>query len=293
MNSFITLKYIKEIKMKFPNNFNDLIEDISNQFKIDQNELITLQFIFNITNGEKMIIEINDEEKYQYFKNLYENNCESIEVNIRNYNFKTNSEYRNEINEEINQIRSTLYKQEKNINDLKNNVENNQNLDKIVNLNKKMEAYNTLLVSQEKEKKKKSDLFFSSINETIDNNILSCEYIENEKLIRTKSTILKNYVIEHNILIKNTSKNNNEWPIDTFLRCVNDDSDIYFYHINDRIKKTQKEGVENIYIFQILVLFKNYKNIKEGEYDLKYQLINDFYGVIGDDYGNLIIKVIE
>ena len=293
MNSFITLKYIKEIKMKFPNNFNDLIEDISNQFKIDQNELITLQFIFNITNGEKMIIEINDEEKYQYFKNLYENNCESIEVNIRNYNFKTNSEYRNEINEEINQIRSTLYKQEKNINDLKNNVENNQNLDKIVNLNKKMEAYNILLVSQEKEKKKKSDLFFSSINETIDNNILSCEYIENEKLIRTKSTILKNYVIEHNILIKNTSKNNNEWPIDTFLRCVNDDSDIYFYHINDRIKKTQKEGVENIYIFQILVLFKNYKNIKEGEYDLKYQLINDFYGVIGDDYGNLIIKVIE
>ena len=293
MNSFITLKYIKEIKMKFPNNFNDLIEDISNQFKIDQNELITLQFIFNITNGEKMIIEINDEEKYQYFKNLYENNCESIEVNIRNYNFKTNSEYRNEINEEINQIRSTLYKQEKNINDLKNNVENNQNLDKIVNLNKKMEAYNILLVSQEKEKKKKSDLFFSSINETIDNNILSCEYIENEKLIRTKSTILKNYVIEHNILIKNTSKNNNEWTIDTFLRCVNDDSDIYFYHINDRIKKTQKEGVENIYIFQILVLFKNYKNIKEGEYDLKYQLINDFYGVIGDDYGNLIIKVIE
>jgi hypothetical protein len=293
MNSFITLKYIKEIKMKFPNNFNDLIEDISNQFKIDQNELITLQFIFNITNGEKMIIEINDEEKYQYFKNLYENNCESIEVNIRNYNFKTNSEYRNEINEEINQIRSTLYKQEKNINDLKNNVENNQNLDKIVNLNKKMEAYNTLLVSQEKEKNKKSNLFFSSINETIDNNILSCEYIENEKLIRTKSTILKNYVIEHNILIKNTSKNNNEWPIDTFLRCVNDDSDIYFYHINDRIKKTQKEGVENIYIFQILVLFKNYKNIKEGEYDLKYQLINDFYGVIGDDYGNLIIKVIE
>ncbi len=293
MNSFIILKYIKEIKMKFPNNFNDLIEDISNQFKIDQNELITLQFIFNITNGEKMIIEINDEEKYQYFKNLYENNCESIEVNIRNYNFKTNSEYRNEINEEINQIRSTLYKQEKNINDLKNNVENNQNLDKIVNLNKKMEAYNTLLVSQEKEKKKKSDLFFSSINETIDNNILSCEYIEKEKLIRTKSTILKNYVIEHNILIKNTSKNNNEWPIDTFLRCVNDDSDIYFYHINDRIKKTQKEGVENIYIFQILVLFKNYKNIKEGEYDLKYQLINDFYGVIGDDYGNLIIKVIE
>ena len=293
MNSFITLKYIKEIKMKFPNNFNDLIEDISNQFKIDQNELITLQFIFNITNGEKMIIEINDEEKYQYFKNLYENNCESIEVNIRNYNFKTNSEYRNEINEEINQIRSTLYKQEKNINDLKNNVENNQNLDKIVNLNKKMEAYNTLLVSQEKEKKKKSDLFFSSINETIDNNILSCEYIENEKLIRTKSTILKNYVIEHNILIKNTSKNNNEWPIDTFLRCVNDDSDIYFYHINDRIKKTQKEGVENIYIFQILVLFKNHKNIKEGEYELKYQLINDFYGVIGDDYGNLIIKVIE
>ena len=160
MNSFITLKYIKEIKMKFPNNFNDLIEDISNQFKIDQNELITLQFIFNITNGEKMIIEINDEEKYQYFKNLYENNCESIEVNIRNYNFKTNSEYRNEINEEINQIRSTLYKQEKNINDLKNNVENNQNLDKIVNLNKKMEAYNTLLVSQEKEKKKRV-IYFS------------------------------------------------------------------------------------------------------------------------------------
>ena len=293
MNSFITLKYFKEIKLEFPNSFNDLIEDICKQFKIDQNELITLQFIFYISNGEKRIIEINDEENYQNYKNLYENNCESIEVNIRNYNFKTNSEYRNEINEEINQIRSTLYKQEKNINDLKNNVENNQNLDKIVNLNKKMEAYNTLLVSQEKEKKKKSDLFFSSINETIDNNILSCEYIENEKLIRTKSTILKNYVIEHNILIKNTSKNNNEWPIDTFLRCVNDDSDVYFYHINERIKKTQKEDEENIYIFQILVLFKNYNNIKEGEYELKYQLINDFYGVIGDDYGNLIIKVIE
>ena len=32
----------------------------------------TIQFIFYITNGEKMIIEINDEEQYQYYKQLYE-----------------------------------------------------------------------------------------------------------------------------------------------------------------------------------------------------------------------------
>jgi hypothetical protein len=124
-------------------------------------------------------------------------------------------------------------------------------------------------------------------------NSLSCKYLNNKKIIINKSQILKNYIIEHKILIENTSKNNIEWPIDTFLRCVNEDSDIYFYHTDERFKNTINENKDNIYIFRILILFKNYPNIKEGEYSLKYQLINDFYGIIGDDFGNLIIEVIE
>ena len=68
---------------------------------------------------------------------------------------------------------------------------------------------------------------------------------------------------------------------------------ISFYNTSERIKNTDREDKNNIYIFKILVLFKNYKNIKEGEYTLKYQLINDFYGIIGEDYGNLTINVIQ
>ena len=101
MNSLIKLRYIREYNLEFPNDFNILIEDIKKKFKIDKNELIILQFIFYITNGEKMIIEINDEKQYQYYKSLYENNCESIEVIIGN-NYITNSETNKNINEDIN-----------------------------------------------------------------------------------------------------------------------------------------------------------------------------------------------
>jgi len=292
MNSLIKLRYIREYNLEFPNDFNILIEDIKKKFKIDKNELIILQFIFYITNGEKMIIEINDEEQYQYYKQLYENNCTSIEVNIRNLEL-INTDNSKDITEEINKMKLNIDNQGKNINEIKYKVEKNQNLDEqILLLNKKIEDINNLYDSKE-EKKINDKLLSLNYSQTDNNDILSCKYIENEKLTTTKSTIIKNYVIEHYILIENTSKNNLEWPINTFLRCVNDDSDIYFYNTSERIKNTDSEDKNNIYIFKILVLFKNYKNIKEGEYTLKYQLINDFYGIIGEDYGNLTINVIQ
>ena len=301
MNSFIKLKYFKEITLEFPNNFNDLIENIKNKFKVDNNELISLQFIFHITNGEKMIIEINDEKQYQYYKSLYENNCESIEVIIGN-NYITNSETNKNINEDINKEKSKSRKesietQEKNINDLKYGFENNNNLDEPIILKKNIDDLNNMLNTEDKGENIKTSL--NNTLQLLDNtkkendNSLSCKYLNNKKIIINKSQILKNYIIEHKILIENTSKNNIEWPIDTFLRCINEDSDIYFYHTDERFKNTINENKDNIYIYRILILFKNYPNIKEGEYSLKYQLINDFYGIIGDDFGNLIIEVIE
>ena len=194
MNSLIKLRYIREYNLEFPNNFNILIEDIKKKFKIDKNELIILQFIFYITNGEKMIIEINDEEQYQYYKQLYENNCTSIEVNIRNLKL-INTDNSKDITEEINKMKLNIDKKGKNINEIKYKVKKNKKLDEqILLLNKKIEDINNLYDIKE-EKKINDKLLSLNYSQTDNNDILSCKYIENEKLTTTKSTIIKNYVI--------------------------------------------------------------------------------------------------
>ena len=71
---------------------------------------------------------------------------------------------------------------------------------------------------------------------------------------------------------------------------INDDSEIYFYHSND--KEIQIKNQNTIFfLYKVIILFKNYYNIQEGKYTLNYQLISDFFGNIGNETGYLTVIV--
>ena len=122
---------------------------------------------------------------------------------------------------------------------------------------------------------------------------LSCKFLNLNNDIKKykKETIKINQPIKFKIGLINTSDDNITWPNDTFIRCVNDDSNIYFKSSKTiEIKKTDYHYLLNYFVVDIY--FKNYLNIEKGIYLIKYELISDSQGKIGNETGFSQIAII-
>lgn len=104
-----------------------------------------------------------------------------------------------------------------------------------------------------------------------------------------ESIIKQNKTIHHKIKVLKNGIGNFNLPEDTFIRCINNDSDIYFYHSNEI--EIEVDNQNTFIYFNVIILFKNYSSIKEGRYTLSYHLMSDFYDINANEIGYLIVRV--
>ena len=126
----------------------------------------------------------------------------------------------------------------------------------------------------------------------INNNLknYNYEFIDNNSFLEVKKEdINKKKIFDYYFRIKNIGA---DWPIDTLLKCVPDESNIYFFHfkIKDGIWSYKDENLGVIYVFPVKILFKNYNKFNKIN-KLSCFLISDRYGRIGNKIGKMEIKI--
>ena len=119
---------------------------------------------------------------------------------------------------------------------------------------------------------------------------ISFKFIKSKDIVIDESIIKQNKTIHHKIKVLKNGIGNYNLPEYTFIRCINNDSDIYFYHSNEI--EIEVDDNQNTFIyFKVIILFKNYSTIKEGRYTLSYQLMSDFSDINAHEIGYLIVRV--
>ncbi len=122
------------------------------------------------------------------------------------------------------------------------------------------------------------------LNNPIKKEDYSCVFFEDNEILNIKLEDLKKNDNRIKYIFKIQNNGEKPWPEDTFLKCVKEDSDIFFFHCN------------NIYYnevyneFEIIINFKNsYPNI--GDYQCHAILMSDSKGQMGKNVGTLNIKI--
>jgi len=104
-------------------------------------------------------------------------------------------------------------------------------------------------------------------------NYYNCVFSNKERLQCNLNNI-KNK-IEHTFKVYNNGK---EFPKDTIIRCINNDSEIYFNSV--KIKQSFQK-YKNYWEFPVEILIKDFDDIKKGDkYELEYYLLSDREGKI-------------
>ena len=117
----------------------------------------------------------------------------------------------------------------------------------------------------------------------------SCYYLDkkfddndtrsNNVMVFDKSDFLENKnKITYTFKIKNNGKEN--WPDDVFLKCLNNNCDIYF--LSTKQKEIIIDGDNQWYEFKVKIKFKNYNKIEKKMHKLKGYLESDKIGRIGN-----------
>jgi hypothetical protein len=145
-----------------------------------------------------------------------------------------------------------------------------------------------------------NDFNFPNIPQNYQNNFVqikeinedfSCVYYENDITINVKldEIINKTKIIKYNFKIQNNGKK--PWPDDTFLKCINDDSDIFFYYSKMNTNKVIWKDNVVYNEFEVIINFKN-PIPKKGKYFCHAQLMSDTRGKMGNSIGTLFVNVI-
>ena len=117
----------------------------------------------------------------------------------------------------------------------------------------------------------------------------SCYYLDkkfddndtssNNVMVFDKNDCLENKnKITYTFKIKNNGKEN--WPEDVFLKCLNNNCDIYF--LSTKQKEIIIDGDNQWYEFKVNIRFKNYNKIEKKMHKLKGYLESDKIGRIGN-----------
>lgn len=117
----------------------------------------------------------------------------------------------------------------------------------------------------------------------------SCYYLDkkfddndtssNNVMVFDKNDCLENKnKITYTFKIINNGKEN--WPDDVFLKCLNNNCDIYF--LSTKQKEIIIDGDNQWYEFKVNIRFKNYNKIEKKMHKLKGYLESDKIGRIGN-----------
>ena len=308
----VTLNNAK-ILIDVPHNLFDFKKEIINKFEgltesLMKNAKIIL---YLIQNTEKIAIEINRENDYQEF--VIENNLEkNISITIPNYpkqskeseeieklkeKYNNNQQKIEKIKQLIEQLKTQLNFYENELSSNNININNNNN-NKNINLNN-----NKINLNNNKNRNIdnfSNDFNFPNIPQNYQNNFVqikeinedfSCVYYENNITIDVKldEIINKTKIIKYNFKIQNNGKK--PWPDDTFLKCINDDSDIFFYYSKMNTNKVIWKDNVVYNEFEVIINFKN-PIPKKGKYFCHAQLMSDTRGKMGNSIGTLFVNVI-
>ena len=106
-------------------------------------------------------------------------------------------------------------------------------------------------------------------NDTSSNNVMA---FDKDDFLENKNKIT------YTFKIKNNGKEN--WPDDVFLKCLNNNCDIYF--LSTKQKEIIIDGDNQWYEFKVYIKFKNYNKIEKKMHKLKGYLESDKIGRIGN-----------
>jgi hypothetical protein len=299
-----------------PPDLNNLKMDIKKKFNLTKNELQNLIFYANpiVINGTSIKVELKSTKDYNTFVLDQQRCADEIVINC---------EYKQEENE-IDSLKKKIEELEKINKGLTKNYyklkdKNSQNEKIIARLEKKNFQYKNELykfitfinknninynIFSSFNSKSILESFYNNnnnnfnninninnINNNFNNLVYDCEFIENNYILSVYEDEVKSKnIFEFCFKIKNTGKEN--WPTDTLLKCIPDESDIFFYplKITDGPWNFTDENKEVIYIFPVKILFKNYNKFKK-ENKLSCFLLSDRKGKIGNKIGRMEIVV--
>ena len=319
-NKFITVNYKgSKIEVLLSDNYKSFIENIKRKLNLSSEDCnkMSFKFFFKSENAPVFEFDVKGSDEYDtalIISNQY-NDIYSVIIlpkpkSIPQSNIikkKTNLTEEDKLIEELKQKKKDLIKEylairRKNIDltkELNEDSEKKENYEEVMNRFKiieESEQYQNVGKGKNKAKKLNIPEKIKIKNEKQE--ILDCEFIDNNN--EDKHTISKKIneiKIQNQIYYDFRVRNNGqkEWPNDTLLKCETTDSPIYFYYSsltdnNDKVFVDQKGGV--IQNFRVIIIFKNYNNIKVGEYKLKAYLVSDKHGRIGKDYGVFTLKVL-
>jgi hypothetical protein len=301
----------KTISIDVPHNLFDFKNEIINKFEgLTENLMKNAKIILNYSN--ECHIEINKEKDYQDF--VIEDNYEekNISITIPNYPKQINEseeieklkEKYNNNQQKIEKIKQLIEQLETQLNFYENELSsnniniNNNNNNKNINLNN-----NKINLNNNKNRNIdnfSNDFNFPNIPQNYQNNFVqikeinedfSCVYYENNITIDVKldEIINKTKIIKYNFKIQNNGKK--PWPDDTFLKCINDDSDIFFYYSKMNTNKVIWKDNVVYNEFEVIINFKN-PIPKKGKYFCHAQLMSDTRGKMGNSIGTLFVNVI-
>ena len=315
----VTLNNAK-ILIDVPHNLFDFKKEIINKFEgltesLMKNAKIIL---YLIQNTEKIAIEINREKDYQEFVIENSNLEKNISITIPNYPKQINNKNQSKESEEIEKLKKIYNNNQQKIEKIKQLIEqletqlnfyenelssnniniNNNNNNKNINLNN-----NKINLNNNKNRNIdnfSNDFNFPNIPQNYQNNFVqikeinedfSCVYYENNITIDVKldEIINKTKIIKYNFKIQNNGKK--PWPDDTFLKCINDDSDIFFYYSKMNTNKVIWKDNVVYNEFEVIINFKN-PTPKKGKYFCHAQLMSDTKGKMGNSIGTLFVNVI-
>ena len=249
-------------------------ESILNQFPYQLSELLNqITIIFDL--------QIDYNKFFDYFELyflIYLSN-ENIQKFVLNNQKDMNEIINNNFN---NIIKTKVFVLEK-----KKNLEILELKKKIEELNNKIKdidyKYNIEINNLQKEIKKK--------NSPLKENKYKIHFFKNKILPIPKKFLNVNKSIKYLFKILYLGE---EWPKNTFLRCIPDNNEIFFFPTKDKIIVEDYDNKNTFYYgFEVTILFKNINHIEKEIYSLKCELLDDKEGKIGDEdeYGSLSIQI--
>ena len=295
----------KQYQIPYCYDYTIFIQRIKKKLQLSNIECEKISFFFNFERNEsKFSLTVQNSEDFNAANDIGQsyNKIFATIILPKSINNENNLDI---IIKELKQEKKSLIKKfiqirKKNIQlvkELYNKNNKNEDINEILGRFNIIEKSEKSFIKESNKKIEKKSLIPNNMKiNTIQSTLYDCKFLDshNQIIELKKNDINQNNPIYYYFKIQNIGKD--EWPKDTFLKCENDDTEIFFYHstLKDDCEMIyDKESTLYYFKFKINVIFKNYGNIHDGvEYKLRAYLVSDKFNRIGNNYGQLIVKVL-
>lgn len=264
-------------------------------------EKISFLFTFEKKNNDKFSFSVSNSDEFNTANDIGQN-YDKIYANVNlpknlDIEIKELKQTKKNLIKKFINIRRKNIQLEKEFNDINNKKETvNEIINRFNQIEKSDQSFIKKNLFKKNEKKASIPNNLKIKNKQFsqyDCKFLDSDNIKNQTIEMKKSEISQINPIIYYFTIQNNGKN--EWPNDTILKCENDDTEIFFYHstLKDDSELKYDENNNLYYKFKITIVFKNYGNIQVGkEYKLRAYLVSDRFNRIGNNFGQIIVKVL-